>query len=197
MYHIDRKKFKSVDEVVNYLGKSEGPTAIEKEMGDQELESARKMIETEEEEEEEEFMDDDMDMDNEEQEEEEFYASSGRTRHRIEDFSKFEDEDDFDEESFTGEQEGERRIGMDDEFEGDFEEEGEFEDDFERDSDIECEEDCPECGNCPCTCHEEEVDDTEMDRNFQGFGLKDDRIKWPREEEAMESHVTKRFKDFR
>lgn len=38
-------------------------------------------------------------------------------------------------------------------------------------------------------------DDSEMRKNYQGFSLKDDRIKFPREEEAMESRITKKFNE--
>ena len=54
-----------------------------------------------------------------------------------------------------------------------------------------CDSDC--CKNCncePCEC-------TNIDKEYQGFGLKDSRIKIPREEEAMESIITKKFKDFK
>lgn len=55
-----------------------------------------------------------------------------------------------------------------------------------------CDSDC--CKNCncdPCECN------TNIDKEYQGFGLKDNRIKVPREEEAMENIITKKFKDFK
>lgn len=43
----------------------------------------------------------------------------------------------------------------------------------------------------------DDLDEEEINKNFRGFNLKDDRIKWPREEEAMESRITKKFRDFK
>lgn len=46
------------------------------------------------------------------------------------------------------------------------------------------------------TQYNSETHNPDMDREYQGFGLKDDRIKWPREEEDMESRIIKKFKNF-
>jgi len=43
----------------------------------------------------------------------------------------------------------------------------------------------------------ENTNNQELDSEFQAFGLKDNRINWPREEEAMERYITKKFINFK
>lgn len=74
--------------------------------------------------------------------------------------------------------------GFDDEFDDD------FDDDFDMDE--------IEAHNYDLDAERnDDLDEEEINKNFRGFNLKDNRIKWPQEEEAMESRITKRFRDFK
>ena len=154
-YHVDKKKFTSYQEVVNYLtgSKTMSKQEFRKEIGNMEntLDDMSNDLEEIEEDEEmlEEGLRDDMDMNPEYFDDED------------DDFEEF-DEDDLDEETWIGNH-------MDDEWHE------------EDDSDV-----CPSCDCNPCECEEDE--DEEL---LTGERAGERRIGMD------ESHLTKRFKDFK
>lgn len=223
-FHVDKKKFATVQEVVDYLtgGQPSHSEKIEKmedqldEMSD-EVEELEAELEEEDEEEEigrtpRKFIDDFEEFDDSDDDFNELFGEDEmQDEDDFGDEYQGEDEEDFhagydaddDEEEYMEEDEDEmsrRFMEEDDEHFDDGFEEGEgpcpncecepcecSHDEFEEEKDM-----CAKCQCNPCKC-----DDTELRKNFQGFTMKDDRIKWPREEEAMESRITKRFNEFK
>jgi len=190
-FHVDKKKFSTVEEVVDYL--TGGESAIEKEMRETEEEKAKQMIEDESMEDELEEEVEDLEDEFEEDEEE---IVRGRHIKEFENFIHDEDEDDWNEEDpedwkvsqtlFSSENDDELSRELDGEYD-EFEEEefgdrktssGSFinpeEDEYFEDE----EEVCPECGIAECG---------------YDHGADSDEECVP----CKESHITKKFNNFR